>query len=263
MSSASGSPHFPDDELDSMGEVSPNHAEFLPYAGRPVSPAPSFITAVVSPEDPAVAFRTHVLTTSHGSVETRLYGAAATKFGILTVGGVGGGFDSPGVDLYSRLGRHFAARTDPPVALLQVRFRCPNKLDDAVFDLGQGLAYLRTLGLTRFALVGHSFGGAVALRVAAKHNDVRAVVPISTQSYGAEVLTLGRPGRAVLFIHGDRDGVLPAAVSVKLYQQVPGNNKQLKVVSGAGHNLDEGSAPNELFTLTRRFLEAELGLRAP
>lgn len=46
----------------------------------------------------------------------------------------------------------------------RVRFRNPRVLEEAVFDVEEGLRYLESLGVRAFGVVGHSFGGAVALQ---------------------------------------------------------------------------------------------------
>jgi pimeloyl-ACP methyl ester carboxylesterase len=61
--------------------------------------------------------------------------------------------------------------------------------------------------------MGHSFGGAVAIRVAVGLSEmVAGVVTFATQSAGCEVAG-GLQGKPLLMFHGDNDSILPAEAS--------------------------------------------------
>lgn len=184
-------------------------------------------------------------------VSGRLYEAPLATAGVVMVGGVGGGFDSPARDLYPRLGHHLAS---DGVAALQVAFRLPGELGEAVLDAGAGVRHLADLGCTRVALVGHSFGGAVVIRTGAALPEVVAVVTLSTQSYGTErVRELA--GRPVLLVHGVEDDLLPADCSVQVFER-SGEPKELRLIPGAGHALDE--AADEVYRIVHGFLVQHL-----
>jgi hypothetical protein len=63
-------------------------------------------------------------------------------------------------------------------------------------------------GAERFVVMGHSFGGAVALRVGVAMDEVAGVVTFATQSAGCEIAR-GLQGRPLLLFHGDSDEILP------------------------------------------------------
>jgi pimeloyl-ACP methyl ester carboxylesterase len=86
-------------------------------------------------------------------------------------------------------------------------------------------------------VVGHSFGGAVAISVARYTTHVRAVVAMSSQSFGAEDVVLLAP-RPLLLIHGERDGVIPPDIAKTIYEWAF-EPKRLVMLEGAGHGLRE------------------------
>ncbi len=180
-------------------------------------------------------------------IEARLYRAPEAHAAVLCVGGVGGGFDTPSVGLYERLGEFL-----PPsgVALLRVRYRNPTDLEGAVQDVRAGVRFLtEDLGLSRIALVGHSFGGAVVIRAAVSEPAVTSVVTLAAQAYGtADAKELGRP---VLLLHGTEDDILPDACSIDLARRI-GGLARLRLHEGAGHGLDE--FPNEVLSQVESFL---------
>ena len=68
-------------------------------------------------------------------------------------------------------------------------------------------------GAERVVVMGHSFGGAVAMRTAViMPVSVVGVVTFATQSAGCEVAG-ALAGRPLLLFHGDRDELLPAESS--------------------------------------------------
>lgn len=174
------------------------------------------------------------LDTDHGPVAARRYlPARRPTAGVVMVGGVGGGFDTPARDLYPRLAEEMAA---DGVAALRVRFRDPRRLDDAVADVLAGTHELRGHGVEHIALIGHSFGGAVVIAAAAQAPDVVAVVTLSTQSYGTEaVAELRCP---ILLVHGTADAVLPHQASEHVARRA-GGPTDVVLLDGIGHDLIE------------------------
>jgi pimeloyl-ACP methyl ester carboxylesterase len=187
------------------------------------------------------------------SIQARWYPAAAARGVAVLFGGVGGGFDTPAGGLYVRLGRHLP---QDGVSVLRVRFRRPGELDDCVADVLEAVAWAEVQGLSRFGLVGHSFGGAVAITAASRRPEATAaVIALSTQSYGTDGIAALRD-RPVLLIHGVEDEVLPAACSSEVYQRA-GPGAQLELIPGAHHMLDE--AADEVFRLCHGWLVDHLG----
>jgi len=175
------------------------------------------------------------LATQRGEVKCRLYSADEPARGVVWIGGVGGGWDTPARDLYPRLANEL---TGEDVLSLRVRFRQPGDLDECTWDVLAGLAYLKTLGAGRLGIVGHSFGGAVAVRAAAQDPDVRAVAALAPQSHGADSAAGLGPRCALLLIHGKDDEILPAECSEHL-NAIAVEPKRYLLFSGARHVLDE------------------------
>lgn len=111
-----------------------------------------------------------------------------------------------------------------------------------MLDVLAGIEFLTQIeGLTSIGLIGHSFGGAVVISAAsvASENLVKAVVTLSTQSYGAEgVSTLKEGECSILLIHGNNDGVLPPYCSSHIYNKAK-EPKKLILYDDASHGLDE------------------------
>jgi pimeloyl-ACP methyl ester carboxylesterase len=184
-------------------------------------------------------------------VALRLYDAPGATAGVVLVGGVGGGFDTPARGLYERLGETLP---HDDVMVLRVRYRHPTDLAEAVADVVLGLDVLAERGVERVGLVGHSFGGAVVLQAAAADPRVAAVVTLATQSYGADAVT-ELAGRPLLLVHGTADAILPPACSVSVHERA-GEPKELVLLRGAGHGLDEDA--DDVFDLVQDWLRTRL-----
>lgn len=192
------------------------------------------------------------LQTPGGEVRLRYYPAAGTMRGVLWVGGVGGGWDTPAHGLYPRLSERFQAEG---IAALRVRFRHPSDFDASVVDVLSGITFLKHQGITDLALVGHSFGGAVVIQAAAMSPVVRTVVGLAPQSYGAEAACELAPRASILLIHGGADTVLPDLCSRHIYGEAQ-EPKQLIIHEAAGRGLDE--AAGEVQQVVHDWIVAEL-----
>jgi pimeloyl-ACP methyl ester carboxylesterase len=195
--------------------------------------------------------RPHTLRTRRGPVDLLLYEAPGAKAGALLAGGVGGGFDSPARGLYSRLG---AELLHHGLSTLQVKYRNPTDLAEAVRDVLAGVDFLAERGVERVALVGHSFGGAVMIDAGAQSPWVTSVVGLAPQSYGTEAVS-ELPPRSLLLIHGMSDAVLPPSCSLSIHERARGR-KDLELIPGAGHVLDEDA--ERVFLRVRDWLLREL-----
>jgi fermentation-respiration switch protein FrsA (DUF1100 family) len=180
------------------------------------------------------------LQTDRGEIETRYHPAPADaptdakKLGVVWVGGAGGGLDGPARRLYPAACEQLQARG---IAGLRLRYRKPNALVDCILDTLAGVEFLVREGATEVAIVGHSFGGAVVISAAAVSPHVKAVVPMSSQTYGTELTPKVAP-RPMLLIHGTADTVLSANCSRQIYRAAK-EPKEIKLYPGAGHGLDE------------------------
>lgn len=103
--------------------------------------------------------------------------------------------------------------------------------------------------------MGHSFGGAPAVRAAVLADElVVGVVTLATQSAGCEVAE-GLAGRPVLCLHGDADELLPAMCS-ELVAGLAGG--EVVVLPGCGHLMTQAAAE-----LRSRLLDWLPGTLAP
>ena len=151
---------------------------------------------------------------------------------IVACGGAMGGVLGPGRGLYQRLGERWAARGVP---FVRVGYREPNNLDLCAHDLACGVEIARDAGAERVVVMGHSFGGAVAVRTAViMPVSVAGVVTFATQSAGCEVAG-ALAGRPLLLFHGDRDELLPAEAS-QVVAAIAGNG-EVVMLPGDGHLL--------------------------
>jgi pimeloyl-ACP methyl ester carboxylesterase len=143
-----------------------------------------------------------------------------------------GGLLGPGHGLYHQLGEQWAQRG---VRFLRVGYREPNNLDLCAHDLACGVEMARDAGAERVVVMGHSFGGAVAIRAAVvMPASVVGVVTFATQSAGCEVAgALG--GRPLLLFHGDRDELIAPEAS-HMVQAMAGSG-EVVMLPGDGHLL--------------------------
>ena len=153
---------------------------------------------------------------------------------VLLGGGAMGGLLGPAEGLYHDLAQALAERG---IGSIRIGYRRPNDLVACTDDVGVAADLANRHGAARFALVGHSFGGAVAIRAAvALRTRTVGVVTLATQSAGCEVASaLGRI--PLLLFHGDVDELLPPASS-EMVQAIAGAG-ELVLLEGAGHLLSQ------------------------
>jgi len=151
---------------------------------------------------------------------------------IVTCGGAMGGVLGPGHGLFQRLGERWSERGVP---FVRVGYREPNNLDLCAHDLACGVEIARDAGAERVVVMGHSFGGAVAVRTAViMPVSVAGVVTFATQSAGCEVAG-ALAARPLLLFHGDRDELLPADAS-HVVAAIAGHG-EVVMLPGDGHLL--------------------------
>lgn len=145
------------------------------------------------------------------------------------LGGALGGLSGPAHGLYDR-----AALA---VGGVRLHYRKPGRLEDCLMDVLLVHHLLARRGIERVVLVGHSFGGAVAVAAGALLGPATAgVVALSTQVPGTEHVDK-LTGTPLLLVHGDADGVLPDLCSHNVYERA-GEPKELVILQGEGHLLE-------------------------
>jgi predicted alpha/beta hydrolase family esterase len=124
---------------------------------------------------------------------------------IVACGGAMGGLLGPSDGLYHEIGERWSSRGVPVV---RVSYRRPNDLDSCCLDVAAAVQRTIEAGAERVVVMGHSFGGAVAVRVGVAMDEAVGVVTFATQSAGCEIAP-GLRGRPLLLFHGDSDEILP------------------------------------------------------
>ena len=176
--------------------------------------------------------------------------AQAPGRAVVCISGALGGFNGP-AKLYVRLGEEMPARG---IAVVRLNYRMPNEFGECVLDTMAGLAFAKATHHERAALIGHSFGGAVAINAGTLAPAVATVIAVSSQLYGAHVVAELAP-RPLLLLHGAADTILPHECSERLYERAH-EPRTLKLFPGVGHRFSE--APDELMETVRDWLLAHL-----
>ena len=157
----------------------------------------------VEPGNEIAGARWITIQTTRGPIPLIVHAAAEPGRAALCVSGAIGGFDGPAT-LYARLGLDLPKRG---ISIARINYRMPNEFGECVLDTLAGLSFLRGTGYPRTALIGHSFGGAVAINAATLAANVTTVVAISSQLAGAHTVGELAP-KPLLLIHGTSDTIL-------------------------------------------------------
>ena len=200
----------------------------------------------VEPGDEIAGARKVTLTTTRGAIPIILHAAPEKGRAALCVSGAIGGFDGPSM-LYPRLG---LAMPRENVTIARLDYRAPNEFGECMVDAMAALTFLGGIGHERVALIGHSFGGAVAINAGTLSPNVATVIALSSQLAGAHVAGELAP-KPLLLIHGDADTILSHESSLALFDRAR-EPKTLKILPGVGHRLIE--AADEVFDLVRNWL---------
>lgn len=177
------------------------------------------------------------LITDKGEVSCRFYKVEKNDSGVIWVGGVGGGWDSPAEGVYPDLAEKLKKNN---ISSLRIRYRYPRNLEESVFDVLAGINFLENVGISKIALVGHSLGGAVVIKAATLSKSVKTVVTLATQSCGVDSVFNIPDNSSILLIHGSNDPVLPSYCSKQVYNNAH-DPKKMIILPGNGHCLDESS----------------------
>jgi pimeloyl-ACP methyl ester carboxylesterase len=154
---------------------------------------------------------------------------------VIMVGGYDGGFDGPADGLFPTLADDLGERG---IGALRVDFRdrrAPGVVEDGALDVKAGIEELERRGIDKVGLLGHSFGAAVMITVAADTPSVVAVVALSTQTVGVSGAGRISP-RPLLLIHGLDDIRLSPDCSRYVYA-LAREPKDIHLLEGARHSL--------------------------
>ncbi len=177
----------------------------------------------------------------------------------LCVGGFDGGFEGPAEGIYGDLAD---ALPQQGIGVLRLDFRVktsPGPIDDGTFDVLAGTDWLIGQGVEQVALIGHSYGGAIVVRAAARSDAVAGTCALSTQTMGIEpdeVRSLAP--RPLLLIHGGADWRLPPRLSEWVYS-LAGEGRELHILEGATHSLRQRR--EDLWVLLVDWIDRVLPLR--
>jgi len=192
-----------------------------------------------------------IITTSNGNIRGILHTAEGSG-GIIWVCGALGGLDGPSFGIFRILSEELV---NEGLTSLRLDYRFPGDLAPCIADVVAGTYYLGELGVERVSLVGHSFGGAVVIQAGIGSERVKAVVGLSSQTYGATGVERLSP-KPLLLIHGERDRNLSTDCSRLIYQWAR-EPKKLVIYEDNGHFLRESH--HQLKTLLKRWLVEKVG----
>ena len=198
-----------------------------------------------------------------GPIDARWHRAAnVNQHGaVICVGGFDGGFDGPAEAIYRDLADELPRRG---IGVLRLDFRVktsPGPIADGTADVLAGIDWLVEQKVERIALIGHSYGGAIVVRAAARSLSVVATCALSTQTMGiepAEVRSLAP--RPLLLIHGAADWRLPPRLSEWVYE-IAGEGRELHILDSATHSLRQRRA--DLWSLLLDWIERVLPAQRP
>ena len=158
----------------------------------------------VEPGDEIAGARKITISTTRGAIPLILHAAAEKGRAALCVSGAMGGYDGPSM-LYPRLGLELPRRG---LTIARLDYRAPNEFGECLVDAMAALTFLGGIGHNRVALIGHSFGGAVAINAGTASPLASTVIAVSSQLAGAHVAGNLAP-KPLLLIHGTADEILP------------------------------------------------------
>jgi hypothetical protein len=170
--------------------------------------------------------------TMEGLLTLLWHGDPGARDVVVTCGGGMGGLLGPGRGLYHHLGEQLWHHAG--IATIRVGYRTPNHLPRCVHDVAATADLATRSGGERFVVLGHSFGGAVAVQagiVLAEH--CAGVMTYATQSAGCETAAQLRAPLAL--VHGDSDEILPADTS-RVVAALAGQG-EITIHEGEGHML--------------------------
>lgn len=171
--------------------------------------------------------------TTRGTIGAHFTPVEGKTGAAIFIGGAGGGTRGPANEMYVTLAAELALAG---VSTLRLVYRHAGEFEECVMDGLAACSFLKGIGAERAVIVGHSFGGAVAVKIGELAPLISAVCGLSSQRFGTyEVDRLAKP---LLLIHGSRDDVLDQQASRDIYERAR-DPKRLVILEGDGHGLAE------------------------
>src|SRR5260370_7393991 len=157
-----------------------------------------------------------MIRTNRGEIPLILHATETPSRVVLCVGGAIGGFDGPAMR-YPRLGLEMPRKD---ICIARGNYRTRNDFGECLLDALAALTFLKGTGYERAAIIGHSFGGAVAINAGTLSPVVGTVIAISCQLAGAHVIADLSPN-PLLLIHAPPTTPSPAQSPRTLYNSPP------------------------------------------
>lgn len=161
----------------------------------------------------------------------------------ILLSGAGGGVVGPSSIYLSIADKLASLRQGLPV--LRMDYRVPARNKYCVPDVLAAMDYLQTHHqISRFVLVGWSFGGAPVFTVGGQDERVVGCATVASQTAETEgVRAVGRRGVPLLLLHGTGDKTLSPQCSKMLYERYgPKGDRTVHYFEGDDHALTRNSA---------------------
>ncbi|KAL9121067.1 MAG: hypothetical protein Q9187_002372 [Circinaria calcarea] len=132
------------------------------------------------------------------------------------------------------------------IPVLRLDYRYPARNKYCVRDVESAMNYLeKSYAVSRFVLVGWSFGGAPVFTVGGKDRRVVGCATVASQTADTDGIGSLAP-RPVLLLHGTGDQVLNPICSERLYKMYgPAGQRTIKLFENDNHALTENSLEAE------------------
>jgi len=175
------------------------------------------------------------LFTMRGLLTILWHGDPDAEHVVLMVGGARGGLLGPAGGLYHELGEDLAAEG---IATMRISYRRANDLEMCTHDLAAAADLASRRGARSFITMGHSFGGAIAIRAALMlGRHCAGVATFATQSAGCEQIGALGDDVPLLLFHGEDDELLPPVVSDTV--RMMAGHGDVVLLEGRGHLLTD------------------------
>lgn len=222
-----------------------------PAPDNPAARSPLELLGALAKSDAELdeATRLVEIYTMEGLLQIWWFGLPGAADVALLCGGAMGGLTGPGHSLYPTLGKQLA---DEGRAAMAIDYRKPGDLARCLLDVCAATDLAVRNGAERFVILGHSFGGAVAIQAAGTFPGATAgVITYATQSGGCE--EAARMGNVpLLLLHGERDSILGPENSM-MVQALAGHG-EVRTFPDADHLLAE--VADEIETITIDWVRA-------